>query len=77
MSSKKNKDLCIKSYKHKGKDYFEVTVQKRHKDGRLVKKKSRFTQNGNRISSLRSADEVKFWLKSKLSIIANQSSNHS
>jgi len=78
MSSKdKSKDRGIKSYKFEGKTYYEVIVQKRNKSGSSIKKRSRFTKNGNRISSLKSADEVKFWLKSKISTLVNQSSNHS
>ena len=58
--SKKIKDLCIKAYNYKNKEYFEVIVQKRDKSGRRIKKKSRFTEYKKRITSLQSAERVKF-----------------
>ena len=64
--SKKDDELCIERYSFEGKKYLEVIVQKRNKKGKMVKRKSRFTKSGSRISSSRAAEDVKFWLKKKL-----------
>ena len=74
--STKNKDLCFTKYNHKGNDYYIVTVQKRNKNGKMIKKKSRFTKTGNRISSIKAAEDVKFWLKKQLEQVACHTSNY-
>ena len=64
--SEKYKGVCINRYKHEGKDCIEVVVQKRDKQGKTRKKKSRFTKSGNRITSLRAAEAVKASLRREL-----------
>lgn len=65
MNKKVNekKNLCIKEYELEGKTYFRLTVQRRNKKGRLIKRETRFTKTGQRITSLAVAEQVKYQLR--------------
>ena len=64
MSDKYNEEP--KTYVFKGKTYYEVSFQKRDTLGKVKKRKSRFNQSGNRITSKASAKRVLEWLKGDL-----------
>lgn len=64
--TKQKKNLCIKEYELEGKTYFLATVQKRNKKGQLIKRTTRFTKTGQRITTLIAAEQVKFQLRKEV-----------
>ncbi|MBT4762927.1 MAG: tyrosine-type recombinase/integrase [Bdellovibrionaceae bacterium] len=70
----KDDELCTEKYTFQGKVYLKIIVQKRNKDGKMIKKSSRFTKSGNRILSIKSAEAVKYWLKNQLEQVVDEKS---
>lgn len=73
MKDNKN-DSCVLRYEHNGKLYYEVSVQKRDKFGKVRKKSSRFTDSGKRITSKVGINQILIKLREEINFLVDQKS---
>ena len=62
--------MAIQSYHHEGNDYFEVIVSRRDRNGKRIRKKTKYDKGGKRISSRASAQKIEYRLRKKVEEIS-------
>lgn len=72
----KKQVLGLQKYEYEGKTYFSVIAQLRDSRGNVKKKSTRFTKDGNRISSEKIGKKIRFELQKELENLTGYTSIH-